>query len=180
MAILIVEGTDLAGKTYVIERIAKFFNSGFILKNTYKPHTSLDTRKIYAQYWNLYYMAWVYNVADPTNLVLLDRFYPSQAVYSIKRGRDEIDSSDVSLIEAKLHSDKTSILYLDTPLEEMEKRYDKRGDEHIRKEELKMLKERYELFLSKTKLNVIRVNTMEENWFENLVPKIEKLGVKKK
>ena len=95
MTIVIVEGSDLSGKTTAIETISKHFNEGFILKNAYKPKTKAESNKVVANYWHILKL-----IINEKNLVLLDRFYPSQMVYSYLRGEDEMRNSDLLSIES--------------------------------------------------------------------------------
>ena len=43
-----------------------------------------------------------------------------------------------------------------------------RGDEHIKAEQLDMLKTRYDEFYKQTKLPKIMINTMKKDWLKNL------------
>ncbi len=168
MTILIVEGPDLSGKTYAIEKIAKHFNSGFILKNTFKPKKLKDTAKIYNQYWSLLKLVAHYQVAKTDELIILDRFYPSQAVYSYLRGRDDLEDPSILTLEDFCKKLGVKMIYLETDLQELETRYEIRGDEYIKKEQLRKLKERYDLFMSNTKLPMLKVNTLREHWLEKI------------
>ena len=161
--ILIIEGPDLSGKTYAIEKIAKYFNSGFILKNTYKPKTAEDSKKLLFHYWDILTL-----VSERGDLIILDRFFPSQAVYSYLRGVDEMKSDHILILDKYAEETKILYLYLDTPLDLLLERYDKRGDEHIKKDMLITLKERYDEFFEQTNMIKERVNTMEKNWLEKV------------
>jgi thymidylate kinase len=163
MSVFIIEGPDLAGKTTAIESIAKFYNRGIIIKNSFKPKIAGSSR-IYRQYWAILHLVSKYD-----DLVILDRFYPSQAVYSILRGLDEMFSENVKDLEEHCVKNLTiTYIYLDTNLDELETRYKKRGDEHINIEQLKLLKQRYDLFYDSTILPKVKVNTMNENWMAEL------------
>jgi len=163
MTTIIIEGPDLSGKTYAIEKIAKHFNSGFVLKNSFKPKSLLDTNKIFAQYWNILSI-----IDGQKGLIILDRFYPSQAVYSYLRGEDDFDRVDIQALETICSERGILYVYLDTPRYELENRYDKRGDEHIKKGQLRELKERYDEFYELSILKKIKVNTMDEGWLIKL------------
>lgn len=173
MSILIVEGPDLSGKTYAISKVAKHFNSGYILKNCYKPKKVEDSSYLYFRYWHI--LSLVTSVEDQDQLIILDRFYPSQMVYSYLRGEDEMYNTELQKIEQACVDCGAVLLYLDTPLEILELRYKDRGDEHIKIEQLKELKERYDHFIRKTKLTTLRVNTLEKHWLKFLAKDIEKL-----
>ena len=178
MVVLIVEGPDLSGKSYAIEKIGKYFNNGLILKNTYKPNKSGDT-EIYHRYWkilNLLEFGWA---SPKTDVHVLDRFFPSQAVYSIMRGEDEMYSTNIAQLDSYCSLRDYLYVYLDTPMSELEKRYDSRGDEHIQKQTLKTLKKRYDEFYKYTKMKKIKVSTLEDkvnnNWLEKIKNEVDKI-----
>ncbi len=160
---LIIDGPDLSGKTYAIERIAKKYNSGLIIKNAYKPKKKTDSIKIYNQYWKILSIAENYKQA-----IILDRFFPSQAVYSILRGEDEMTSSYIILLEVYCKKHGFKYIYLDTSLEVLKERYDQRGDEHIKKEQLLMLKNRYDKYYEQCTLDKIKINTLDEDWLQQV------------
>lgn len=164
--IIIIDGPDLSGKTYAVERIAKKLNSGFILKNTFKPRTLEDSPKIYKQYWDILNIISDYEQSD--NIVILDRFFPSQSVYSYLRGEDEFEHPEVQALDTFCEAVEVLYIYLDTPLQTLLNRYDERGDEHIKKEMLIKLKERYDNFYEKTEMKKVKLNTMSLGWLDEI------------
>lgn len=161
MVVLIIEGVDLAGKGTAIEKIAKHFKDGFLIKNLYKPTHSEDP-KIYNQYWKILKMAtW-------KDTLILDRFFPSQAVYSYLRGKDEMESVFIQELDNECADLGFIYVWLNTNAEELERRFDLRGDEHIKRDQLADLSERYEIFWNKTNMQKIRINTMEKDWLQKL------------
>jgi len=164
MTVLIIEGPDCGGKTFAIEKISKHFKDGFLIKNLYKP-ISYPSEKIYLQYWRI--LGFIKTIKIPT-FIILDRFFPSQAVYSYLRGTDEMNSHYIKELDA-ICADKGFIfVLLDTDLTILEKRYDMRGDEHINKEQLKLIKKRYNIFYKQTKMRKIKLDTLKENWIKKL------------
>lgn len=164
---IIIEGPDLAGKSYAIEKILKLFKNrpSLLMKNGFKPSNQADDT-IYTQYYTMIDLIERYtkNGAD----VILDRFYPSQAVYSILRGKDEIEDDRINLIDNTCKKNNFLIIYLDTALAVLEGRYDKRGDEHIDKNQLTMLKSRYDDFMRRTACRVIHLDTTIPGWEDKL------------
>lgn len=163
---LIIEGPDLSGKTYAIDRIAKHFNSGFTLKNNFKPINKISSATIYKQYWH------ILNLIKKEPFVILDRFFPSQAVYSYLRGVDEFISREINGLDLYCKENDFIYIYLDTPMNILLERYDQDGDEHIKKEELKTLKERYDQFFEITIMKKIKLNTLEKDWLKKLEVKL--------
>ena len=160
--IIIIEGPDLSGKTYAIEKIAKHFNMGFVLKNSFKPKSLEDTNAIFAQYWN------ILNIVSNQRFVILDRFFPSQAVYSYLRGEDHFGHSEIRALDNFCAKAGILYIYLDTAWSDLKKRYDTRGDEHVTKDMLSVLKERYDEFYEMSKMDKIRINTLKSNWLKTL------------
>lgn len=169
MTILIIEGSDLSGKSTAIDIIGKHFNSGFTLKNHYKPRKKEDSNEIYAQYERLTLMINTYHDIYPKQLIILDRFFPSQAVYSIFRKEDEMYWTQVIKLDIRASIGNYIFILLDTPLEILAKRYREIGDEYINANQLKKIKERYDQFYKFTRMKKYRLNTLEKDWLEKLV-----------
>jgi len=165
MSIIIVEGSDLAGKTYFIERFAKHMNSGITIKNNFKPRNLDSPQEIYDQYAIILGLSKSFSETTK-RLVILDRFFPSQGVYSFFRGVCELNDSRLKTLEEEANNMKTKIIYLDTPLKVLEERYDERGDEHISKEDLIRIHRRYEKYMNACPLPVLRLNTLEDGWMK--------------
>ena len=165
--IIIVEGVDNSGKGYAIERIGKHLRTGIILKNLYKPK-DCDDLNIYDRYKAILNISNIYSNWDESNIVILDRFYPSQAVYSILRGVDHMHHTFINSLDLEIANDGAVIIYLDTDLSILEQRYKLDGDEHIKMNHLSMLSERYEIFMKNTRLPVLRLNTLEKDWLKKV------------
>ena len=169
MPVLLIEGCDLAGKTYAINKIGKFFNSGFTIKNNYKPKFSVESPVLIEHYKKIIRLIELFQKKAPKEIVLLDRFYISQQVYSILRGVDELWSPELTKIERLcLRKLDITLLYLDTPLTLLEKRYRERGDEHISFNQIQMIKERYDLAILFSKLPMIRLDTLNPGWLKKV------------
>jgi len=159
---LIIEGTDLSGKTTIIEKIGKFYNTGFTLKNNFKPKNKLNSAEIYNHYWH------IINLLEEEDFVILDRFFPSQAVYSYMRGLDELSFSQIIELDEYASTHNYLYVYVDTPLPILLERYRDRGDEHITEKDLEVLRQRYEKFFFQTKMPKLRLISLDVNWFEQL------------
>jgi thymidylate kinase len=163
---LIIEGPDLSGKSTAIEKIAKHFKNGFLIKNLYKPKQFHDT-EIYKQYWRIIHF--INSIEEvKNNFFILDRFYPSQAVYSILRNDDEMDSGDIKDLDGYCANMNFIYVYITAPLDVLRGRFQARGDEHIKIEQLELLKMRYDEFYEKTLLPKIIINTMKKDWIKEL------------
>ena len=169
--IVIIEGVDLSGKTHAIEIISKFFNSGFVLKNSYKPKTAEFSEVVYMKYWNILKML---RDINPAQLIILDRFYPSQAVYSILRHKCEMHDKRIIELDEYCNEEDVLYIYLDTDEKVLLERFKDRGDEHIKDfKQIMMLKERYDKFFRETKLCKLKIDTTKEGWLEDVKKFIE-------
>jgi len=173
MVVLIVEGPDLSGKSYAIEKIGKYFNNGIILKNTYKPKHSNDS-EIYDRYWKIIDMLNEY-IYEDSGVAILDRFFPSQAVYSVLRGEDELYSNEISNLDNSCSIRNFLYVYLDTPEDVLKQRYDTRGDEHIKKQELQMLKERYDEFYQMSNMRKVKIDTSLDDWLVKIKTEVDNI-----
>ena len=162
--IIIVDGCDLSGKTTMIEKLSKHYNNGLIIKNSYRPKLQTDSPKIIEQYVKMLKLCLQWDTENPDQLIILDRFFPSQAVYSFLRKVDELKSPELLLIEKTCINHNIGFIYLDTPLEELKARYKSRGDDFINFDQLNTIHDRYTIFADNTKLKTLRLNTMDTNW----------------
>ena len=173
MPIVIIEGPDLSGKSTAIEKLSKKLNSGFVLKNAYKPKDADSV--IFYQYESIIAGVMTYLDRQPDEIVILDRFYPSEAVYSILRGYDELDSTETHNMETLCAGIGVKLIFIDTPVETLEDRYAKRGDEHIKLEQLRILKTRYDTFYDNCTLEKIRVDTTKADWLDDAIAFIKEV-----
>ena len=162
--ILIVEGVDLVGKSTAIERISKTLKTGITIKNNYKPK-SQSNFEIYNQYLEIMTMTGHYR-----KLIILDRFYPSQLVYSYLRGFDELEQTPeiAQVIEKDLHFYKTKLLLLDTSEEELRKRYAVRGDEHVDINQILVIRQRYLDFFDRCQLDKLKIDSMDPDFIQKV------------
>jgi len=167
--ILIIEGPDLSGKTTIISKLGKTIKDGFVIKNLYKPSYPKD-KKI----WNQYLKILNFHLENPDILIILDRFYPSQEIYSYLRGEDEFRCKDALDIENLIICKHDHLcIYLNTTKNDLYRRYRVRGDEHIKGSDIDKIKNRYDNFYESTKLNKIRLNSKWKNSIERIIAKLK-------
>ena len=162
--IIIVDGCDLSGKTTMIEKLSKHYNNGLIIKNSFRPKLQTDSAKIITQYIKMLKLCLQWDKENPDQLIILDRFFPSQGVYSFLRKVDEMGSPDLLLLEKTCINHNIGFIYLDTPIEELRVRYKERGDDFIDFNQLKTIHDRYTIFTNNTKLKTLKLNTMDKAW----------------
>ena len=159
--LFIIEGVDGGGKTTLINELIKKF-PGVTLKITDRPtDASVGQKdKIITWYWKIIEAVQIMNGGRMRdNNFILDRFFPSEMVYSAKRGYDGFLSQALQTVENKVASLDHMLVYCDPGLETIHERVNKRGDDYVVSADLDMLHARYELFFKNTQLNKIKVDT---------------------
>jgi len=155
--IFIIEGFDTSGKSTVVDALSKEFPS-LVMKNTYRPLNS-DTegrekiKKIYiqmiAQIWG----------TESHRYFILDRFYPSEMVYSIKRGYEAMNDPYFESLESWLKVEgEAYLIYCNPGKETIKERLKEHTDSFIKPEDISLL-ERYDAFYEKCTLNKLKVDT---------------------
>lgn len=155
--VFVLEGVDNAGKTYLMEYIAKEI-PGMVVKFSIRPKSSAKSEQATAKnYW----WAWINFMKDnPDKMFWMDRFYMSEMVYSfVKRGYDASTDPEMKELEKELKSMPHLLVYCYPGRDELISRYKKNGDEHIQIDDLEPLLDRYDQFLKTTTLNTLTVDT---------------------
>ena len=138
------------------------------MKNAYKSKVKKDSNFLIKHYWNIIRMISTWEEHYPEQLIILDRFYPSQAVYSYLRGIDEMENLDIKNLDMYCNQLCVKMIYLDTPLKDLKDRFKSRGDEHVKEDMLDNIKTRYDVFLGLTKLEVLKLDTRQEDWLKKV------------
>lgn len=163
--ILILEGIDKAGKSTVIKDISeKILPNSLVWKFKNKPINSQrdEVNKCFIGYDELFHQAVASHKKVP---IVFDRAYPSELVYSIKRQYDAFFDLRFWDLDKRLKDD-AKIVYCHAPDEVLKKRFEETGETDLKYSEFPRILERYEQFLSKTAIPVLRVDTTksrEEN-----------------
>lgn len=156
--VFIIEGVDCSGKSYLIDGLCKKYPS-IVIKNTMCP-TKKDKNQIreYKRYI-LSILSFVnHNRFNKT--MILDRFFPSEIAYSlVKRKYDAFLDRDYKEMEKSLASLNHLYIYCNPGLEVLNKRFKKRGDEHIVLKDIKNLSKRYDRFFRQTIMNKLELDT---------------------
>ena len=156
---IILEGIDCAGKSWAAEYIRKNLSHSIYLKhwNIPKKGTSEEIvllRRTYRDILDFYTKI----VEKQGGNLVIDRYYPSELVYSaVKRQYEAFDSFWYTELEYEVADLPHALLYIHAPMEEVLKRLSLRGDTYIEPPELMQLEERYQKFLNMTLLNVKRI-----------------------
>jgi len=163
--IIIIEGTDKTGKTTFINTFAKQHKC-IIIKNQHKPNGINDKQLKESYIALLYFINKYHNKFD----IILDRFYPSQLVYSILRGHDSFDDSWYNNFEQKLRKFGHLYVYCTVDKETLLERHKIEQDEYLKTNNIDLIQKRYDKFYNQTNLNKVQLNiTPDKSFFQSLV-----------
>lgn len=175
--IIIVEGCDLAGKTTMIDLISKRYQ-GIVIKNTIRPKDGSEVERARIKF--------VYNkilsfIADaPFDTFILDRFYPSELVYSkVKRNYEAFADADYVSLEERIKSivkpENAFVILCSPPIKTILDRLKDRGDDYINKNDVEGILARYREYAGGTRLNVLEIDTRrpKEELLEDVVKFVE-------
>jgi thymidylate kinase len=194
--ILIIEGPDKAGKTTLSNALIKKY-PGLLLKITDRPldASRQQREKIlehYGQILNILPGNENEDLWDETEgissfkNIILDRFFPSELVYSIKRGYDAMAEDDkynrqFRNMEAILGNTEHLFIYCNPGLQAINERMKENPDDYVEYHETAMLMGRYDRYFKNTPLNWIRVDTSRpvESCLQVIHNKINMLELKK-
>lgn len=147
--LIIIDGVDCSGKSTFVERISKDkrFRNSLLIKNNYRPSDESGIDQVKENYIQMRNMLQGLNGFE---YVIIDRWYMSEIVYGILRGyepfEDEwymtFDDILVDLTKAGVF-EKIIFIHMCPSLEEIKNRFAKRGDEHIKEEQIEILWKRY-------------------------------------
>ena len=163
--VYILCGIDKSGKSTVIQDLKDLLPGAVVFKIKNKPKDgSPDERaKVQYIYDELFHQA-LQNSQDVP--VIFDRAYPSELVYSkINRGYDAFYVVDWWRLDESL-KDAARLIYCSAPDDVLVQRFNETGDKDLTSNQFKEVLERYEMFLEKTSLPVLRLDTTksrEEN-----------------
>ena len=161
MSRIIVEGVDKSGKSTIIEKMKNQFEYGLSIKNMIKPKdaSNEETRKIIRMYDHILEIS-----EDPKYTYILDRFYPSEIVYSVLRGNDRFDEERfleiVKMWEEDMVNDTLFVL-VETDPAIVAERFKTCKEDFVKEEQIKMLQERYNRCFEMSKLPKIKLDTTE-------------------
>lgn len=156
--VIVIEGCDLAGKTYLWNAVIKAF-PGIGMKITARPIDGSDREKEKIKMYYRSVLAFI-NLNYQNKTIIMDRFFPSELVYSkVKRNYEAFDDPEFETFERVLQHRKHLIIYCDPGIDTIVERLRIRGDDYIHEEDLRSLHDRYEKFISKSTLSVLRLDT---------------------
>lgn len=167
--VIVVEGVDKSGKSTLVETIAKSF-PGIMIKITDKPKNSdkIERAKIITHYSRIMDLI----ERNPNVNIILDRFFPSELCYSIKRGYEAKEDKFFDWVQDWFRERDHLFIFCHPGESVIEKRITDVPDDYVTKDENLMILKRYEDFFRNAKLNSLRVNTNVET--QKIVEEIKK------
>lgn len=153
----IVEGTDCAGKSYLIESLSKE-HPAIIIKNTVRPMSGMpDQIQEYRR--QIYAILGFISTHHKEKSFILDRSFMSELAYSFKRNYDAFNDPTYKHLEKLLASLPHLYIYCNPGHDIILERLRSRGDDFMVEEDIERLIERYNRFFRETKLNKLELDT---------------------
>jgi len=158
---LILEGIDCSGKGFIGELILKNLPGSYFMKHGSKPINGSDIEilKLKDTYNTMYHVYADFLDTQEKHLIV-DRFYPSELVYSKPmRDYEAFDDPFYGLFETELINSRhhTIVLYVYASPEILQDRMLQRGEDFINPNQIPLILERYDSFINNTKLEVIPI-----------------------
>lgn len=173
---LVIEGSDLTGKSTLIEALKNKFDFSVCVKNMIKPKD--DSEKETKNLEN-HYKEMLKIVKDHNLFVIYDRFFPSQACYKFKRdgGKPMIIDNWIKQLDDELSKIPSLLVILEEDIETLKERYNKRGEDFLKIEELETVKHNYELYASQTEIPVLFISTLNnlKNSVNTIINKVNEI-----
>ena len=155
--LIILEGVDCSGKTWMAERLLKQIPNTIIMKHGTKPKSADPKQQmtLKSTYEHMYDMA-VLSEAQGFN-VIFDRYFLSELVYApIKRDYDPkieyVPGEYYWELEEKILQLSHLLVYVYADIDIIKSRLESRGDDYIVDQDLPLLQQGYDLLVSKTRL----------------------------
>ena len=159
--LIIIEGVDKSGKSSLIEFLSKNLGNAYTLKIGYRPkdNSIVERQKIVDSYFKVL-KTYKQNFKD--SILILDRFYLSELVYSIKRGYDALDESllgdDMRIIKEELENLDTLLIICRPDDATIAENFKKDKEDYAKIEEIKLLVDRYSKYAAQLKVKKLPFN----------------------
>lgn len=182
MKVIIIEGPDCSGKSTLIKQLTKDkrFRRSMLLKNNYRPTNEKDIyhiQNIYNEILN------IINNYSEYDYIILDRYYPSEIVYSVLRGYESFDDKFYSKLDMIVSETDCLYVQFDHDFGLLAERLAKRGDEHIKSLNiLQLITERYKTFVEKftAHKHILKINNEDNKENINMIfDMVNKIGIRK-
>ncbi len=164
--LLIVEGVDCAGKTWVTHQLLKKLDRTMLIKHGTRPKTGTpeELNELKDTYTAMY---GIHRDLEQDGMkLIMDRYYPSELIYSnIMRNYDASEDPYYDELENKILKIPHLLIFVTADWDVLVRRLKERGDDYIDESQLKRLLERYQDWLQTTHL---RTNIIINNDLDNI------------
>lgn len=153
---IIIDGCDKSGKSTLIEALKNQVPSLIGLKLLTKPKDSSEMSK---QYVKMMYAKMADMSRDQGAHYLFDRWYPSEMVYSFKRGYNAIQDGWFYKFEQELSKTPNLYILVEAPKKVIAERFKADGENFAKVEEIDRIQKRYRKQYDKCQLNKMIIDT---------------------
>jgi thymidylate kinase len=159
--ILILEGVDCAGKTWMAERLLKEMPNAYLIKHGNRPKEN-SAAASHMLYKNYKAMLDTYELAikHSGGTLIFDRFYMSELIYGpVTRGYNLLTDKYQEELENRLKQNDHLYVEITATKENIIERMKSRGEYYLKLEKLDPIMVGYEEFYDQTTLNRSRVGS---------------------
>ena len=158
---IILEGIDCSGKGFIGEFLLKNLGRSLFIKHGAKPLDSseLEINKVKNMY-NTMYSIYTDVILPQGKNLLVDRFYPSELVYSKPmRDYEAFEDDYYPVLEAQIrnNSHDTLIIYVYADEQILIDRMQQKGEDFLKPYQIPVILERYGEFINNTSLGVLPI-----------------------
>lgn len=152
---IIIDGCDKSGKSTLIEALKNKLPALIGLKLLSKPQDGSEAQK---QYVKMMYARMAEMTRDQQSHYLFDRWYPSEMVYSFKRGYNAIQDGWFYKFEQELRKTPHLYILVEAPKSVVIERFKKDNEDFAKPEEVDRIQKRYRKQYDKCQLNKIIID----------------------
>lgn len=156
---IIIDGCDKSGKSTLIEALKNEIPSLIGLKLLTKPKDASEQAK---QYVKAMYIHMADMTRDQKAHYLFDRWYPSEMVYSFKRGYNALEDGWFWAFEQELRKTPNLYVLLHVDPELVKARFESEGEAFAKTGEITKIQRRYQEHFKKCQLNKIMVDPTDK------------------
>lgn len=156
---IIIEGVDKSGKSTLINALKNKVPRAVLLKLWTKPEGNQQEATAYIRRM---YMNMAQMTVDLNNNYIFDRWYPSEMVYSFKRGYDSLKDGWFYELEKEIVKTRPLYILVEADPDLIRKRMAEDKEDFAKPEEVEKLQERYREHFKYCQLNKMVVNTTDD------------------
>ncbi len=163
--ILILEGVDCAGKTWMAERLLKQIPNAYLIKHGNRPVENTPAAQ-FQLYQNYKAMLDTYEFAinKSGGTLIFDRFYMSELVYGpVTRGYNLLSEQYETELRNRIKSFNHLYIEITATKDDIIQRMKTRGEYYLKVEHLDKIMEEYAEFYDATSLTRARIKSGESS-----------------